>query len=250
MKQLEIPYIGVKIEAIYTILETLKESSRNDEFVIFFVSKGKSPKTALEYLASLRNLRLAKRSTDGSTVILKSGEDLLNDSIKNLYINLLNHCLKNFPDLKILRDIIKREQVKSLPDLISSLNQKGYTVKREKTLSSYLKLFYEGNTKNLPPKKQTISFSKKGDDSLEYNQFVKLLKNYILKQKTRKIIIHEFAYFLFENYNLTDAMFKKYLGILKSEEYIKLYEVNPRVLKDENEGVNINNKVYYYLELI
>ena len=131
IKELNIPYIGIKVEAIPTILNVLNNSKNDNGFILYYEDLGKKRKTITEYLASLRNLKLAERDKNGQTKINNSGLNLLNDDLDTMYKNLLEHCYKNFPDLKIIKNIIKEANIKTLNDLLIELQRKQYSIKRK-----------------------------------------------------------------------------------------------------------------------
>ena len=107
MKKLNIPYIGIRIENIPSILKVLQTSKSDDKFAEHYVKLGKQKKTALEYLHSLRNLKLAKRDKGNNTVITHHGGYLREDDIENLDKNLVKHCLTYFPDVNIVTRILQ-----------------------------------------------------------------------------------------------------------------------------------------------
>lgn len=248
MKELDIPYIGVKIESLPTILEVLKKSATNEDFIEYYTNLGKSPKTASEYLASLRNLRLAKKDKAGNTILVSAGISLSENNVNELYSNLLQHCLKNFPDLKLIKDLLQEGKINSLSKLIEVLNNRGFTIKRKQTLSSYYKMFFESGN-SYTKDKSTIAhqFSK---EPLEYNQFFKLLKKFAKTYGEEKIVIKELFKWMQEKYNVALSEFVEFLQTVKVDDKVKLYEINPRVLKDPNDAFEINNKLYYFIELI
>ena len=104
---LELPYIGIKIDSIPTILNILKNSDTDENFYEYYESYHKKRKTSSEYLSSLRNLKLACYDKEKNTRLTKDGIKLLNSPIDKFYNILLNHCLKHYSDLVIVKDIIK-----------------------------------------------------------------------------------------------------------------------------------------------
>jgi len=246
VKQLEIPYIGIKIESIPTILKILQNVEDDSEFVKYYESIGKKEKTALEYLRSLRNLKLAKLDNSKNTVLTMQGKYLLEDNIELLYENLLTHCLKNFPDLKVIREIVKSKGSINLSELISSLKEKNFHIKRPQTLSSYLKLFFEG------AKTKTVKanlFCKYPKEHIEYNQFLKLLKKFFNTNKNEKLSIHAFYTEINKKGKIDMDGFIDFLKIAERQQKIKLYPVNNRILNNKLKVIMIYNMPYYYFEV-
>jgi hypothetical protein len=246
MKELDLPYIGVKIESLPTILSLLKESKNDENFISFYTSLGKSRKTATEYLASLRNLKLAKKDSEGNTKLDKAGKALIEDNIDRLYENLVSHCLKVFPDFKLVRSIWNKTKNNNLTDLIKNLNDEGYTIKRKQTLSSYYKLLHESKKISSPQVFTSFNYS---NEPFEYNQFIKALKKYLSSQNTSRITVMSFYNWLTSNFSLDRQKFEDYLQVAKNDSHLKLSEVNPRVLKNVEDAFLLNNKYYYFLEL-
>lgn len=248
MKELNLPYIGIKIESLPTILTILNDSKNDEAFISYYTSLGKSRKTATEYLASLRNLQLAKKDVDGNTKLEKTGRAIIEDNIDRLYINLSQYCLKAFPDFKLLKQVWSKSKSSSLTELINELEKEGFIVKRKQTLSSYYKLLHEGS-KSVRQPKIFVSFNY-SNEPLEYHQFLKALKKYFIVERERRITIKDFYQWLQSNFSLNKEKFDNYLNVAKNEQHVKLSEVNPRILKDESDAVVLNNKYYYFLEIM
>jgi glutamyl/glutaminyl-tRNA synthetase len=247
MKELDLPYIGVKIESLPTILSLLKNSKNDEDFISFYTSLGKSRKTATEYLASLRNLKLAKREKDGQTKINKAGKELIEDNIDKLYENLVQHCLRTFPDFKLLKQIWNKKKIENLTELNKNLEDEGLTIKRKQTLSSYFKLLQESKTAISPRVFFSFNYS---NEPLEYNQFIKALKKCIAEEQKSQITLANFYNWLKSRFSIDRGKFDNYLQLAKNDHVIKLSEVNPRILINTNDAFVINNKYYYFLELI
>ena len=247
MKELNLPYIGIKIESLPTILSVLKESTTDEAFISYYISLGKSRKTATEYLASLRNLQLAKRDEDGNTRLERTGRAIIEDNVDKLYINLAEHCVKSFPDFKFLKKLWNKSNISSLTQLISALEKQGFNIKRKQTLSSYFKLLRESSKLN-DTKRIFVSFNYR-NEPLEYNQFLKALKKFSTTGSKDKITLKDLYSWLDKNFTLNMENFERYLNIAKNEQQVQLSEINPRILKDESEAVRINNKYYYFLEV-
>lgn len=249
LKELAIPYIGIKVESIPTILRILNESKDDDEFIKYFLDIGKQKKTAMEYLASLRNLKLAEKDKNGKTKVTSIGVNLLKDDIDLLYKNLLKHCLKCFPDLKIVKDVIKNNYPKTLKELIKQLEKIGYKVNREQTLSSYYKFFYESNI----PLDKIRRPHVKSKERVEFQSFVKYILAVARDKKTENIEIAELRNYLSKKLGseveFSENTLKEYLKTLDLERKIRLYPINSK-LSDENSYIEINGKIYYYFEVI
>jgi len=246
MKELDLPYIGVKIESLPTILTLLKDATSDDDFISYYKDLGKSPKTASEYLASLRNLKLAARNSKGQTIINISGMNLIEGNVEDLYDNLLKHCLKNFKDLTIVKKTIQEYKVESLTDLINRLNQNDFVIKRKQTLSSYYKLFHEAS-KIKSNKAKSIFIYK--NEFLEYNQFLKILTSINKKKLGDKLIIIDLYKEINNSYTLSYDTFIKYIDTAQLNQKIKLIEINPKILKDKNSYITIRNKSFYYINI-
>ena len=250
MKELSIPYIGIKIDAIPTILITLKNSKDEEEFINHFVKKlGKARKTVTEYLASLRNLKLATRDKKNQTVITKEGMYLIEDNIEYFYKNLLKHCLKRFSDLNIIKNYLKEKKKITLKELVKKLQNDNYSIKREVTLSSYIKIFFEAEFKiNNIVRKPVI----KSQEVLEYNQFKKIINFLSQQQESTNYTIVSLKKYIDSNFaiNVTDAILAKYLKAMERGKKIKLYQVNANIINDKTMCLKIGDKFYYNFEVI
>ncbi len=252
MKKLNLPYIGIKIESLPTILKILSKSKNDAEFLDYFIKMGKAKKTASEYLASLRNLKLAQKDKNKQTIINSAGLNLINDDIEFFYKNLLNHCIKHFPDLRFVREIIKKHKPFSLKELKKVLENDGYFLKRQVTLSSYFKLFYEAEIKENNKKRQPFIGL---DKTIEYNQFVKFIATMTHSNKTKEFTIKDLRNYLNLNLqkkktSIPEDTLAEYLQNLQREKKIKLYQVNSSSVTDTSVGMNIAGKFYYTFEVI
>lgn len=248
MKLLDIPYIGMKLESLSTILRVLSESKSDEDFIHYFASIGKARKTATEYLASLRNLKLAKKDNQGNTILISSGENLLKDNINSLYKNLLKHCLNNFPDLKIVWEVAQKMQTVNLAQLIANLEKKGFSIKRKQTLSSFLKLFYE--SERMVSKRIQNPTVRNINENFEFNQFKKMLSKYFIDHIEKKIEIPDLYNYINSKFKLSKERFIEHLTVLKQDPQVKFYEINLKIINDSSRIFLINGKAYYYLELI
>ncbi len=242
MKTLDIPYIGIKIESIPTILRVLSSSKNDADFIDYYAKLGKSKKTASEYLHSLRNLKLAKKDTTKNTRIMSPGKVLLDDDISLFYHNLLKHCLLRFSDLRVIHKIIMQNQDYSALEVSVSLQTAGYSIKRIQTLSSFLKLFQEaGKVKS----KKLFLGTNFDNEPLEYNQLYKVLSRLCGHEDRHEIfnIYEKIA----AKYSITTEQFGTYLQILQREEKIQLYAIGSTV--DPNRSFILNNTYYYYIQV-
>lgn len=251
LKQLEIPYIGIKIESIPTILKVLSKSANETEFLDYFIEIGKSKKTASEYLASLRNLKLAHKDKNNQTVLNTSGVNLIIDDIELFYKNLIVHCCNHFADLKIVRKVIKENTPVNLKDLKLMLEKEGFSLKRMATLSSFFKLFCEADIKS-DSKHRNPNIREK--ETLEYNQFVKLVYTLAKQKKTKRFTILSLRKYmqssLQNKITIEESVLEKYLKILQREKKIKLHQVNKKMARDQSAFININGLYYYDFEVI
>ncbi|WKN43389.1 hypothetical protein [Tunicatimonas pelagia] len=245
MKKLELPYIGIKIESLPTILKVLDSVDSDEKFFAYYEKVGKSRRTAYEYLHSLRNMKLAKRGTDENTIITKAGKKLIEDEVERLYENLYSHSIRSFPDLKILKDSVQKDNVETLNELIESLKKQDYKIGRKQTLSSFLKILKEGNKKNFLNSRTYFSKKFKGE-VIEYNQFKKIVKNYL--NEKGKIKLSSIFEDIHDGYLISRDQFVDYLNIMQRNNLVKLYEINPNVVKDDKTVFKIRGRVYYYIK--
>lgn len=244
-KELNIPYIGIKVESIPTILRILGNSSSNTDFINYYLETGKKTKTITEYLASLRNLKLAEKEKDKQTRLNNNGKKLLLNDIDLIYQNLLGHCLKNFPDLKIIKDIIKSHNPTTVKELINGLNKKGYKIKRTQTLSSYFKFFKETDLRIETIKKPHIN---KNED-IEYQQFYKFILVLAKKKNSNYIDILDFNLYLQEEKICNKKITEEYMKLLNIDNKIRLYQIDNK-LKSKESYIEIDKKFYYYFEVL
>lgn len=247
MKTLDIPYIGIKIESIPTILRVLSNSKNDNDFIDYYTKLGKSEKTASEYLHSLRNLKLAKKNSEMNTILLPSGKALIEDDIELLYKNLLAHCLRHFPDLKIINEIFKEDHITVLSELNTKLESRGYIIKRKQTLSSFFKLFLECG--RLTGKSPSIGTNVSGE-TLEYNQFLKLLNKFTNSEKKKKFLLSDFFSFVHVRTKISSDLFTEYLIISQRENRILLYPINTALIKENDFYIKIKDRPYYYFEVL
>ncbi len=245
MKELNIPYIGIKVESIPTILKILNEAKDDNDFISYYQKLGKKTKTITEYLASLRNLKLAERDKNKQTKINKSGLNLLNDDLDIMYKNLLEHCYKNFPDLKIVKDTIKESNISKLNDLLIELQKKQYSIKRKQTLSSYFKFFKDANINKLVIRKPNIH----NNEDIEYIQLYKFILYYSNKYNTKIIEFKDFKPFILSEYSGNKALISKYFNELSNVNKIRLYQID-NANYSENLYLQIKNKYYSYFEVL
>ena len=245
MKELNIPYIGIKVESIPTILKILNEAKDDNDFISYYQKLGKKTKTITEYLASLRNLKLAERDKNKQTKINKSGLNLLNDDLDIMYKNLLEHCYKNFPDLKIVKDTIKESNISKLNDLLIELKKKQYSIKRKQTLSSYFKFFKDANINKLVKRKPNIH----NNEDIEYIQLYKFILYYSNKYNTKIIEFKDFKPFILSEYSGNKALISKYFNELSNVNKIRLYQID-NANYSENLYLQIKNKYYSYFEVL
>ncbi len=245
MKELNIPYIGIKVESIPTILKILNEAKDDNDFISYYQKLGKKTKTITEYLASLRNLKLAERDKNKQTKINKSGLNLLNDDLDIMYKNLLEHCYKNFPDLKIVKDTIKESNISKLNDLLIELQKKQYSIKRKQTLSSYFKFFKDANINKLVKRKPNIH----NNEDIEYIQLYKFILYYSNKYNTKIIEFKDFKPFILSEYSGNKALISKYFNELSNVNKIRLYQID-NANYSENLYLQIKNKYYSYFEVL
>ena len=249
LKKLDLPYVGIKIESLPTILNVLKNSKTNQEFCNYFILIGKTEKTALEYLRSLRNLKLANKNSTGETIINSYGLDLLNNDIGSIYKTLLEYCMKRFTGVKILTQTVKTNKFQILDELIAYLKKEGYEQIRKATLSSYFKLINEVYFKRGIEKKPVIL---KGD-TIEYQQFKKLIFQ-LDKLKLTNNLVCQIRNDLKINLNvkveIKDEVFHTYLESLQRENFIKMYAVNSALAKMKSNCEKIGNIYYYNFEVI
>ena len=245
MKELNIPYIGIKVESIPTILKILNEAKDDNDFISYYQKLGKKTKTITEYLASLRNLKLAERDKNKQTKINKSGLNLLNDDLYIMYKNLLEHCYKNFPDLKIVKDTIKESNISKLNDLLIELQKKQYSIKRKQTLSSYFKFFKDANINKLVIRKPNIH----NNEDIEYIQLYKFILYYSNKYNTKIIEFKDFKPFILSEYSGNKALISKYFNELSNVNKIRLYQID-NANYSENLYLQIKNKYYSYFEVL
>lgn len=245
MKELDIPYIGIKVEAIPTILKILSEARDDNDFINYYQKLDKKTKTITEYLASLRNLRLAEKDNNKQTKINKAGLNLLNDDLDIMYKNLLEHCYKNFPDLKIIKDIIKESDISTLNDLLIELQKKQYNIKRKQTLSSYFKFFKDANINKLVIRKPNIS----DNEDIEYIQLYKFILYYSNKNNTKIIEFKDFNHFILSEYSGNKELISKYFNELSNVNKIRLYQID-KANYSENLYLKIKNRYYSYFEVL
>ncbi len=245
IKILNVPYIGIKVEAIPTILHVLNNSQNDNDFILYYENLGKKQKTITEYLASLRNLKLAERDKNGQTKINNSGKNILNDDIDLLYQNLLNHCLNKFPDLKIIKTIIKKTNAQTLNELIQALEFENYTIKRQQTLSSYFKFFKDANLSIEKIKKPHISTN----ENIEYMHLYKYIIYFSQKNNSNIIDFVDFKPFILSEYKGDESLIAKYLHDLSLFGKIRLYQIDHKP-STTDAYVCINNKIYSYFEVL
>jgi hypothetical protein len=232
-------------------LRVLNNSANEKEFLDYFIELGKSKKTASEYLASLRNLKLAQKDKNNQTIINTSGLNLIKDNIELFYKNLIIHCCNHFADLKIVRRIIKKHNPVNLTALKLLLEKEGFVLKRMATLSSFFKLFCEAETKS-NAKYRNPSIREK--ETLEYNQFVKLIYAMARQKKMKKFTILTLRKYLKSGSQnkgtIEESILENYLKILQREKKIKLHQVNKKIVKDPLMFININGLYFYDFEVI
>lgn len=245
LKKLNIPYIGIKVESIPTILKVLYNSKDNKDFINYYLNIGKKTKTITEYLASLRNLKLAYKDKSNQTKINSAGINLLNDDIDVLYNNLLNHCIKNFPDLKIIKNTIKKNNVKTLNDLIKELDIQNYTVRRQQTLSSYFKFFKDSSILLNQVKKPHIT---SGED-MEYLHLYKYILYFSKKINSNIIEVIDFKPFILSEYRDDEIKISTYMYNLSSSGKIRLYQIDKK-LTNKDAYICVNNRYYSYFEVL
>lgn len=247
LKELNIPYIGIKIDAIPTILEVLAKSASNDDFVSYYEDKGKKPKTALEYLHSLRNIGLAVIDKNKQTILSAEGRKILNDSPELIYKNLYDIIFKKFSDLKFIKDILTENKNANLPLVEGLLAEKGFYIKRKQTLSSYLKLFNERIDKPI----RTMSLKKRYADDVELKElkayFLRLLKIY----KKNIFTVKEFKEILLkDSLRDIDNNMLKHIKTLERLEFLRLYYINKSLAENVETFIIINDKYCYKMEII
>ena len=245
VKELNIPYIGIKVESIPTILNVLYNSKEDKDFIDYFLNTGKKTKTITEYLASLRNLKLAYKDNLNQTKINSAGINLLNDDIDILYNNLLNHCIKNFPDLKIIKNTIKKNNVKTLNDLIKELEVQNYIVRRQQTLSSYFKFFKDSSIVLSEVKKPHITNS----ENMEYLHLYKYILYFSKKINSNIIEVIDFKPFILSEYKNDEIKISTYMYNLSSSGKIRLYQIDKK-LTNKDAYICVNNKYYSYFEVL
>lgn len=245
IKELNIPYIGIKVEAIPTILNVLNNSKNDNDFILYYEDLGKKRKTITEYLASLRNLKLAERDKNGQTKINNSGLNLLNDDLDTMYQNLLEHCYKNFPDLKIIKNIIKEANIKTLNDLLIELQRKQYSIKRKQTLSSYFKFFRDADVSKSIIRKPSIN----NKEDIEYIQLYKYILYYSNKNNTKIIEFKDFNSFILSEYSGDKKLISEYFNELSNVNKVRLYQID-NANYSENLYLKIKNKYYSYFEVL
>lgn len=248
LRRLELPYIGMKIESIPTMLKVLESANSSDDFIKYYEKLGKTKKTADEYLRSLRNIQLATLDKNNNTKISKFGLDIVNDDIALFYNNLLKHCLKKFPDLKIVKDLIVDNEIKKLAILKKILKKNNLYIQREQTLSSYSKLIIdlEINQSKLP----TI----KSGDRLELNQLEKIILSLVKNKANNFIEPKELISYLLQKTKNKIVLEKKilieYLFILDRTSFLKLYYANPNTVSDKRDFLETKNGICYKIEVL
>ena len=245
IKTLNIPYIGIKVEAIPTILRVLNESKNDEDFIAYYRNLGKKTKTITEYLASLRNLKLAEKDKNKQTKINNSGLNLLNDDLDIMYKNLLKHCYKNFPDLKIIKNTIKETNIKTLNDLITELHKSHYSIKRKQTLSSYFKFFRDADVLESIIRKPSIN----NKEDIEYIQLYKYILYYSNKNNAKIIEFKDFNPFILSEYSGNKELISEYFHELSNVNKIRLYQID-NANYSENLYLKIKNKYYSYFEVL
>lgn len=248
-KKLQIPYIGIKIEAIPTIIKVLSTSSGDKEFLQYYVKIGKAEKTASEYLRSLRNLELAKQDSNKRTILTKDGLNIIKDSPELFSENLYKYLYKKFPDFQVIRNLIVHSSEKmTVLSLLDVLERNGYEPIRKQTLSSYLKLFNDGISKGL------IKSAKKPElyenENMELNQLKSYLLKLIANKQDKTLSFKELKEnFKKDKFKFDDTV-KNNLIILDRISFIHLFEFSESILSSVKDYEKINGKYFYKLEVI
>ena len=240
-EMLQIPYIGIKVDAIPTILQILSTCSSDNDFITYYETRGKTEKTILEYLRSLKNLKLVYIDAQKNHVLTTAGINIISDSEEYFYQNLCMYLLKNFSDLRIIKDILRdHKNILTVDSLYNILIKKGFIIKRKKTLSSYMKML-----------KEEQSLPKIGKPRLTANESVSLrqLKNYLLRisnlYKKKSFPIKELRSHFDEDNIPFDDLLKKHLVTLDLSNFIHLSYFNS-VLADSISDYEILNGNYCY----
>lgn len=247
MRKLDIPYIGIKIESIPTILSVLSNAKNDEEFIEYYEKIGKRWPTIREYLHSLRNLKIAERDEFGNTRITSKGKAILADEQDLFYKNLLKHCLEVKPDIKIIKKLVIENPTYKVPEIDSALKREGYKVKRKQTLSSFLKLIHESGEVNPITIRIGKNYKK---EKLEYNQFKKLLLKFPQAEKRRKNNLGKLFELIRRNSMIDLETFSNYILLAKKERKLTLYSINVNLVRPEDFCIKIDNEYYYYFEVI
>ena len=245
-KQLQIPYIGIKVDAIPTIMQILSICSDDSDFIAYYEARGKTEKTILEYLRSLKNLKLVYINTQKNHVLTTDGISIITDSEEHFYKNLRIYLLKNFRDLWIIKYILSdHKNILTADSFYDILVTKGYIIKRKQTLSSYMKML-----------KDEQSLPKIQKPRLTANESISLrqLKNYLLKisdsYKKKSFSMKELKNYFHKDNIPFDDLLKNHLVTLDLSNFIHLSYFNSALAESISDYEILNGNYCYKVDIL